>query len=115
VFSTLYCCHVNPTSDPTLQSPKTNLRFLILAGHYDVLCKLDILHDAAERYRDAFQYCVKVGKPDGISEHDLQGNSGKEGDDDVQFKVGRGLGHHLQNHVEWERGAEEILAWAEEL
>jgi hypothetical protein len=94
---------------------KTNPRFLILAGEHDVLCTPAILHNAAERYRDAFRYCVKVGRLDGISEHDLQGNSGKDGDDGVQFKVARGLGHHLQNHVEWERGADEILAWAEEL
>lgn len=89
--------------------------FLILAGELDVLCTPTILNDAAVRYRDAFRQCVKVGKLDGVSEEDLHDGSDKEEEDGVRFRVVKGLGHHLQNHVEWERGAEEILMWAKEL
>lgn len=33
----------------------------------------------------------------------------------VAFMVVKELGHHLQNHVEWERGAEAVLRWTEKL
>jgi hypothetical protein len=90
-------------------------RFLVLAGEHDVLCTPAILHDAAARYRDAFRHCVEAGKLDGVSGEDLQGKSEKDEENGVVFRVARGLGHHLQNHVEWERGAEEILIWVERL
>lgn len=81
-------------------------RFLILAAEHDVLCTPAILCDTAERYRDAFRHCVKVGKLD---------VSGEDGGEGVRFRVVTGLGHHLQNHVGWESGAEEILEWTETL
>jgi hypothetical protein len=96
-------------------SHRATPRFLILAGEHDVLCMPAILHDAAERYRDAFRHCVKMGKLDGVSEHDSQDGPGRDEDDGVRFRIAKGLGHHLQNHVEWERGAEEILEWTETL
>jgi hypothetical protein len=77
-------------------SHRATPRFLILAGEHDVLC-------------------VKMGKLDGVSEHDSQDGPGRDEDDGVRFRIAKGLGHHLQNHVEWERGAEEILEWTETL
>lgn len=91
--------------DPTGVAP----RFFILAGELDVLCTPEILGDAADRYGAAFRQCVRAGNLDGVSENDVRSDSG------VSFKVVKGLGHHLQNHVEWERGAEEILRWTEQL
>lgn len=89
-------------------------RLLVLAGEKDVLCTPSILKDAAERYGAAFQHCVRAGGVDGLSESDLSSASGDE-TDGVSFKVAGGLGHHLQNHVEWEKGAEQILRWVEQL
>jgi pimeloyl-ACP methyl ester carboxylesterase len=87
-------------------------RFLVLAAEYDVLCTPAILEDAAERYRRGFRELVKRGKIDGLREEDLIKQDERGGDcDGVRFRVVKGLGHHLQNHVEWERGAEEILSW----
>ncbi|KAF2796406.1 alpha/beta-hydrolase [Melanomma pulvis-pyrius CBS 109.77] len=93
-------------------------RLLVLAAEKDVLCRPDILLDAAKRYRAAFRELVREGKVDGISSRDLRTESEREQEEDgdgVRFKVVRGLGHHLQNHEEWERGAKEILEWVETL
>jgi hypothetical protein len=35
--------------------------------------------------------------------------------DGVTFKVVKGVGHHLQNHVEWKRAAIQLLKWVEGL
>ncbi|OAL03828.1 alpha/beta-hydrolase [Phaeosphaeriaceae sp. SRC1lsM3a] len=93
-------------------------RLLVLAAEHDVLCTPPVLEDAAKRYRAAFQHCVKVGKLDGVSEDDVRvemGDEEGENRDGVAFTVVKGLGHHLQNHVEWERGAEALLRWTEQL
>lgn len=87
-------------------------RLLVLAAEHDVLCTPEILDDAAQRYRAAFRELVVNKKIDGVSEDDLTDKSGGNG---VDFKVVHGLGHHLQNHVEWERGAKAILGWLETL
>lgn len=84
-------------------------RFLILAAEQDVLCTPPVLLDATQRYRARFQHCVKTGTLDGISESDV------DEEDGVSFTLVKGVAHHLQNHVEWEKGAEEVLRWAEDL
>jgi hypothetical protein len=84
---------------------------LVLAAEHDVLCTPSILQDAAKRYRAAFVQMVQQGKIDGVSKMALQ----REAEEGVRFRVVKGVGHHLQNHVEWERGAEEILEWVEQL
>jgi hypothetical protein len=93
-------------------------RFLVLAAEHDVLCTPAVMEDAAQRYRAAFHNCVRTGKLDGVSEDDFRveerDNEG-EGRDGVAFTVVKGLGHHLQNHVEWEKGAEVVLRWVREL
>ncbi|KAF2871789.1 Alpha/Beta hydrolase protein [Massariosphaeria phaeospora] len=101
-----------------LDSPPAGVsaRMLILAAEHDVLCTPNILLDAAQRYRVAFREMVLRGKIDGVSNLHIRSES-EQGDDwdGVSFKVVPGVGHHLQNHVEWERGAQEILAWVERL
>lgn len=91
-------------------------RLMVLAGEHDVLATPTISLDAARRYDTAFWELVKGKKIDGISEDDVR--KGKEQGaewDGVRFKVVPGVAHHLQNHVEWERGAKELLAWIEQL
>jgi hypothetical protein len=93
-------------------------RFLVLAAEHDVLCTPPLMEDAAKRYRAAFRHCVRVGKLDGVSEYDAGVEDSNEGGKDeagVAFTVVQGLGHHLQNHVDWERGAEAVLKWTEML
>jgi len=102
------------SSTPETQSDETsgvNQNLLVLAAEHDVLCTPPILRDAADRYRAAFAQMVELGKIDGVKTRDLKGD--EEGG--VRFRVVKGVGHHMQNHVEWERGAEEILEWAEQL
>jgi hypothetical protein len=93
-------------------------RLLVLAAEHDVLCTPSVLQDAAKRYRAASHHCVRVEKLDGVSEYNLrEEDSDEEGEerDGVAFTVVKGLGHHLQNHVEWERGAEAVLRWTDKL
>ncbi|KAH7130404.1 Alpha/Beta hydrolase protein [Dendryphion nanum] len=103
-----------PTSSNTKISPESsnsvNSRFLVLAAEHDVLCTPAILEDVAQRYRAAFRELVSNKKIDGVSKDDLRGN-----ENGVSFRVVPGLGHHLQNHVEWENGAKVILEWVDAL
>jgi hypothetical protein len=91
-------------------------RLLVLAAELDVLCTPDILLDAARRYRAAFHHCVRLGKLDGVSEHNARVEDDESDDwDGVTFSVVKGLGHHLQNHFEWGKGAKVLLKWTESL
>jgi hypothetical protein len=85
-------------------------RFLVLAAELDIICTPAVLLDAAKRYRAAFHYCVKVGTLDGVSEFDAHVEDDESEDwNGVTFKVVNGVGHHLQNHPEWERTASQLL------
>jgi pimeloyl-ACP methyl ester carboxylesterase len=89
-------------------------RLLVLAAELDVLCTPSVLLDAAKRYRAAFRHCVRAGKLDGILEYDVRATENDDEDwDGITFKVVKGVAHHLQNHIEWERGAEEVWRWTE--
>jgi hypothetical protein len=91
-------------------------RLMVLAAELDVLCTPSISLDAAKRYRSAFHHCVRAGKLDGISKSDLcVMDDDDEKWDGVTFKVVKGVAHHLQNHVAWERGADEVWRWIERL
>lgn len=75
----------------------------VLAAEKDVLCTPPIMRDAAQRYGKALET--------------LADNGGKVANDEggVRFRVVKGSAHHLQNHEEWERGAEEVRLWVEQL
>lgn len=91
-------------------------RLFVLAAEFDVLCTPSILRDAAYRYRTAFQDSVRLRKLDGISEHTGHAEDDKsEESNGVRFEIVKGVAHHLQNHVEWGKGAEVVLDWVEEL
>lgn len=107
-----------PRSGEADHSTGSAPRLLVLAAEHDVLCTPLVLEDAAKRYRAAFHHYVRVGKLDGVSEDDIRAEEGDEEGkerDGVAFKVVQGLGHHLQNHVEWERGAQAVSTWVEKL
>lgn len=91
-------------------------RLLVLAAEHDVLCTPAISLDAAQRYRAGFHELMRKGKLEGIrrSDESSEQEQGSEWDG-VAFKLVPGLGHHLQNHVGWESGAQELLTWIEQL
>ncbi|KAF2188129.1 alpha/beta-hydrolase [Zopfia rhizophila CBS 207.26] len=105
---------VNPTAllsnivgwNRSASSTKPNAdKLLVLAAEYDVLCTPKVLLDAAERYMKAFSDMVRRNAI-------LEEGGESEG---VRFRVVPGVGHHLMNDVEWERGAEEIFEWLQTL
>lgn len=90
----------------------TTDRVLIMAGIGDRLMTRDLQENSAKTYREAFSHLVK----DGILEakdydvYPLPGegcmdNSGHG----VRVAWVPGSGHHLQNDVTWEVGAEKLL------
>ncbi|KAF2703665.1 alpha/beta-hydrolase [Pleomassaria siparia CBS 279.74] len=91
-------------------------RLLVLAAERDVLCRPDILLGVAQRYCAAFSDLVREGKIEGVSEVDLRAEK-EQGVvwDGVGFQVVKGLGHHLQNHEDWEAGADVIWRWLRRL
>ncbi|KAH9881842.1 hypothetical protein J1614_001013 [Plenodomus biglobosus] len=96
----------------TLTASGITPRLFILAAEHDVLCKPAVLLNTARQYRSAFRWCLKMGKLDCRSSSDT-GCGDDENGDGVRFKVVEGVAHHLQNHVEWERGVDELWKWTE--
>ncbi|EUC43656.1 hypothetical protein COCMIDRAFT_100324, partial [Bipolaris oryzae ATCC 44560] len=91
-------------------------RLFVLAAEFDVLCTPSVLLDAAKRYRTAFIDCVRLKKLDGMAEDSIDAASDENADcNGVKFEIVKGVAHHLQNHVEWEKGAEALLDWVKEL
>ncbi|CAI6342144.1 unnamed protein product [Periconia digitata] len=77
---------------------------LILAAEYDVLCRPDILRNAAALYRAAFARMIESERVEGRGE--MAGSA-------VEFEVVQGVAHHLQNHDdgEWQKGVEVLEKW----
>ncbi|KAH7089146.1 Alpha/Beta hydrolase protein [Paraphoma chrysanthemicola] len=109
---------------PRGSSGKTNSpagitpRLLVVAAEHDVLCTPPVLEDAAKRYRVAFHHCVRIGKLDGVSESDARLDANEQEGEDrdgVAYVVVKGIAHHLQNHENWQSGAEVLLRWTEKL
>jgi hypothetical protein len=97
-------------------TPLVTDRLLVLAAEHDVLCTPEILRDAAKRYRSAFREAFRLEMLEGLAgNNDVKRlrlrEDTSEGEEGVSFRVVKGVAHHLQNHVEWERGAKEILEW----
>ncbi|KAK3941695.1 Alpha/Beta hydrolase protein [Diplogelasinospora grovesii] len=96
----------------------TGQRLLVLAGEYDKLVSLDINETLASMYRGAYIGLVKQKKLEAVPTEvePLQG----EGDKDnvghgVRVCLVPGAGHHMQNDVMWEVGAQKLLAFYEQL
>jgi hypothetical protein len=78
-------------------------RVLVVAGEKDRLMTGDVMKKLAEGYEDAM---VRMfGKS--------WGSEGEKGGE--VLRVVKGAGHHLQNDLQWEDGAEKILRFLEEL
>lgn len=99
-------------------TPKPSIapRLLVVAAELDVLCTQPVLRNAAKRYRAAFLASLRLNKLDGVSEHAVHlGHDDSEEANGVRFEIVKGVAHHVQNHVEWEKGAKVVLDWVQEL
>ncbi|KAK7187652.1 hypothetical protein DPSP01_004488 [Paraphaeosphaeria sporulosa] len=94
-------------SDKPVSEPSQ--RLFILAAQRDVLCTPTILEDAARRYRRAFRDMSLDNRLVFAQEQQ------DEEVDGVRFRVVDGVAHHMQNHEEWGKGADEVQKWLEQL
>ncbi|KAK4236710.1 Alpha/Beta hydrolase protein [Achaetomium macrosporum] len=91
---------------------------LVLSGEVDKIMRLPIMEDVAEMYRKTYRSMVQQKKLDG-EEHDVESFPGEGGRDNsglgVRYCVVPRAGHHLQNDITWEIGAQKLLEFYEQL
>jgi pimeloyl-ACP methyl ester carboxylesterase len=78
-------------------------RLLVIAGDNDTLMGVPLMRKMAAAYRSALS---KIFSRKSAMESELSG---------VQFTVIEGSGHHIQNDLEWETCADEVLGFLEQL
>ena len=93
-------------------------RLMVRAGEHDKIMTLPIMRDLAQWYRTKHSFLVWQGTLEGVDDEvvPLPG----EGDQDnighgVRYCVVTNAGHHLQNDVPWEIGAQKLLAFHRQL
>lgn len=69
-------------------------RLFLLAAEQDKLMSVDLMERQAAEYRTA---------------------ASKLGDESIRYEVVQAAGHHLQNDLQWEDGANKLLSWYEQL
>lgn len=98
-------------------------RILVLAGGRDRLMTMDVMEQLAGFYRQALKSLLRDKKLDavygplgGSVDGEDSAKQGVETDaDGVRLAVVPSAGHHMQNDVEWELGAEKLLAFYRQL
>lgn len=102
-------------------------RVMVMTGTGDVIMTRDIMVRLGEVYRAGMRALVGGKKVDPeLEEEEGDGNdggvgklSGEGGQDErgdgVRVTWVHGAGHHLQNDVQWEVGAEKLLAFYQQL
>lgn len=98
-------------------------RILVLAGERDRLMTMDVMEKLADFYRKTLRVLVRDKRLDAVD-----GSVGQLGErqtnvqqgmdtavDGVRLCVVPSAGHHMQNDVEWEVGAEKLLAFYRQL
>lgn len=94
-------------------------RILVLAGGRDRLMTMDVMEKLASFYREPARLLLRDKKLDAVDEYvgqsDVEKESAKRGgdidSDGVRLCVVPSAGHHMQNDVEWEIGAQKLLAF----
>ncbi len=93
-------------------------RLMVLAGELDKIMTVPIMQELAQWYRTKYNFLVRQGAVQGVDDEvvPLPG----AGDQDnvghgVRFCVVPKAGHHLQNDVPWEVGAQKLLAFYQQL
>ncbi|KAF2204404.1 alpha/beta-hydrolase [Delitschia confertaspora ATCC 74209] len=89
------------------QKSEFNEYLFILAAERDVLCHPPILYSMMQKYQGALADFVQEDSALPAK----NGGGSSCGDGGVRFRIVPGVAHHLQNDVEWQRGAQEILEW----
>lgn len=89
-------------------------RILILTGEQDRLVSLDIAKREADEYRSVFQDLAQTNRlkveVDEVVEEEMESTGCG-----VELRIVEGAGHHFQNDVMWEEGAEKLLAFYQQL
>lgn len=73
----------------------SNETLLVMAGEEDKLMSLDLMERQVAEYRSASEK--------------------EKGESTVRYEVIKGAGHHLQNDLQWEDGADVLLDWYTQL
>lgn len=95
----------------------TKERVFVLAGSADTLMGVKLMRRMAQHYRKAFGKLVKRE----LLQADLaEANAdNQEGDElsgsGIRFGVVEGAGHHMQNDLQWEDAAQQLLTFVKQL
>lgn len=81
-------------------------RVLVIAGSKDTLMGVVLMRRMAERYRKEFA-ALKHSR---VAQPDTKDDPGAVG-----FTIIEGSGHHIQNDLQWEDSASQILAFVQQL
>ncbi|KAF9457200.1 Alpha/Beta hydrolase protein [Collybia nuda] len=91
-------------------SPMLKDRLFVMAGSEDTLMGTTLMCRMAQHYRKAFRVLVKRKilrvDPDAAEPPSCDG---------VRFGVIEGAGHHMQNDLQWQESAHQLLAFIEQL
>lgn len=92
-------------------------RVLVLAGSEDALMGVKLMLRMAKHYRKAFTVLVRQKhlRADLVeAETEIEDKDGSSGRG-VRFGVVDGAGHHMQNDLQWEDSAQQLLSFVEQL
>jgi hypothetical protein len=93
-------------------------RIMVLAGELDKIMTVPIMEDLAQFYRAKYSSLVQQGTLEGVDAEvvPLPGDGGQDNTGHgVRYCVVPRAGHHLQNDVPWEIGAQKLLAFYKQL
>ncbi len=93
-------------------------RVMVLAGELDKIMTLPIMEDLAQAFRTRYSSLVQRGALQGVDAEvvPLPGDGDRDSTGHgVRYCVVPQAGHHLQNDVPWEIGAQKLLAFYKQL
>jgi pimeloyl-ACP methyl ester carboxylesterase len=95
-------------------------RILILVGELDVFMDVRTMHRLAKRYREAVRHSIgenEEGRVSSFEGHEVDGEQAYMEDrgDGVRMVVVKGAGHHVQNDLQWEVGAQRVVDFLQQL
>jgi hypothetical protein len=91
-------------------------RILIMGGELDILMDVRMMHRLAKHYRNAVRGSVgeKVDLVTGDMEYSEEAYTEDRGDG-VRMVVVKRAGHHVQNDLQWEVGAQRVVDFLQQL
>jgi len=96
-------------------------RIMILAGELDMLMDVGTMHRLAKRYRDTVRHSMSEEKDADVTGSEVEDEADEEEaytedrEDGVRMVVIKGAGHHIQNDLQWEVGAERVADFLQQL